>query len=226
MDSLDQERKLIAEENKNFSYEDFLGGEYEDCGATVIITSNQSVTIMNDKDGKGGHDEALYRICQAIHDLPDYSEENDKQYWDLLNEMIRIKILTKGKSIASTILYITFPRYITQGMLEQLKAYNKKVGDEINNASREMKSKIIGWDGNKSWDDYRKTDNFDDVIAYAEQLPICNNINGREEFIVGDTIITGLPEVLRNALTTATIEECDSADHAEKKNVNVRGDNN
>ena len=90
-----------------------------------------------------------------------------------------------------------------------------------------MESKIIGWAGNKSWDDYRKTDNFDDVIAYAEQLPICNNINGREEFIVGDTIITGLPEVLRNALTTATIEECNSADYAEKKrNVNARGDNN
>ena len=47
------------------------------------------------------------------------AEENNKQYWDLLNEMIRIKILTKGKSIASTVLYITFPRYITQGMLNK-----------------------------------------------------------------------------------------------------------
>ena len=135
------------------------------------------------------------QIYRAIYDLPKQTEELDEtsrgNYAKLERKAIRLSIMNDGEQIPRKFIWIVFPQEITQGQIQQLRAYQEKFGTQVSKASKTSGKKIVGFmnmlDGGTE-----KCEDFSKAIEYAEKLPLSKEKNIEDKFIIGDSISIGI----------------------------------
>lgn len=185
-------RDMIKKANLEFSYKDVFecDGEDIDIGATALITSNQIVTIINVGEGEQKlHYVTQNTILQAIYDLPNFPSQivtnTTHEYQEYRERAITFTI----RNIAgSKIIWIKFPKRITQGQLKMLNLYKRLYGKEIDACAREYFKTageiLIGIEGEKDSEDICECERFDEVIRYAKAKKKTQTVI-KEKFIVG-----------------------------------------
>lgn len=176
-----------------FDLEDFFnhfykGNEEEpDYGASVIITSNQVISIPNMDEYSGFHFWTQQAVVEEIYDLPDELTASDKSR-ALVNKNIRID-LTNERGIKQIVVW--FPEEITKGHVDLLQAYQKTYGDIVEKISIEYSKgrenfQIVVFDDGSDSDN--RSHSFENAIAYAKTLPIVEEQEPLTEFIIGQVI--------------------------------------
>lgn len=183
-------REQIQKLNSTFSYDSFFSySGKNDNGATALITSFQSITIPNIDNGSGAHETTIEQIIQAIDDLPEKQNNPDlnKIYENAIKQSIRIRLLNEH---GLKLIWMTFPDKITKEQLNLLKAYQNKYGKIIKEFSNDYKAEegedIVGFCAKD--EQTILCDSFELAIQYAHTLPVLENVEIQDKFIIGDSI--------------------------------------
>ena len=178
---------------KPFDLEDFFNYSYKgneeepDYGASVIITSNQVISIPNIDGYSGFHFWTQQAAIEEIYDLPDELTASDESC-ALVKKNIRIN-LTNERGIKHMLVF--FPNEITKGHLDLLNAYQSTYGDIVERISIEYSkgrenSQIVVFDDGSDSDN--RSHSFEEAVKYAQTLPIVEEQDLPTEFILGQVI--------------------------------------
>lgn len=172
---------------KTFDFEEFFKGQEEQRSATVLITSQQAITIPNIDDWEGDHVTTQDCILNVIYNNTD---NGPRELLQLKRKSIRMRLI--GSEDGAKLIQIDFPSEITEEQVKLLQAYQNTYGDII----EKIRSEYINNGRGSSLqvcikvgdDDYSSCQSFRDVVEYAKNLPRVESQNTPEETIIGQVI--------------------------------------
>lgn len=171
----------------SFDFEEFFKGQEEQRSATVLITSQQAITIPNIDDWEGDHVTTQDCILNVIYNK---TENGPIELLELKRKSIRMRLI--GSEDGAKLIQIEFPSKITEEQVKLLQAYKNTYGDIIEKIKEEYIGNGIGSSlqvcikvGD---DDYSSCQSFRDVVEYAKNLPRVESQNTPEETIIGQVI--------------------------------------
>ena len=173
----------------SFDFEEFFKGQEEQRSATVLITSQQAITIPNIENWEGDHVTTQDCILNVIYNN---TENGPIELLQLKRKSIRMRLI--GSEDGVKLIQIDFPSEITEEQGKLLQAYQNTYGDII----EKIRSEYINNGRGSSLqvcikvgdDDYIYCQSFRDVVEYAKNLPRVETQNTPEETIIGQVIST------------------------------------
>lgn len=162
--------------------------EETDYGASVIITPNQVITIPNIENYRGYHIYTVEPVVAEIYELPEeltFSNESEL----LVEKNIQMRLINEWEEKK---IVIFFPKKITQGHIDLLRAYQNTYGEIVKEISiryeneGKYRSPIVLCAHSSGDDAYRHS--FEKAIEYAQTLPRVEEQEPLQEFILGQVI--------------------------------------
>lgn len=153
-------------------------------GASVTITSDQVITILNVKNGRAPHEFTQAIIAMEIHNL-----QSSKEAQCLRQKNIEMRLTNEFGEKA---IFIFFPDEITEEQIELLRAYQNTYGEIVKKISIQYKPEaednlgIVYFKGHDG--DDKHSHSFDEAVKYAESLPRVEKQDYPIEFILGQVI--------------------------------------
>ena len=153
-------------------------------GASMTITSDQVITILNVKNGRAPHEFTQAIIAMEIHNL-----QSSKEAQCLRQKNIEMRLTNEFGEKA---IFIFFPDEITEEQIELLRAYQNTYGEIVKKISiqyeeeDEKHSPIVFFKNPDSGDN--SSHSFEEAIKYAQSLPRVEKQDYPIEFILGQVL--------------------------------------
>ena len=181
----DVRRKIIEKFDfeKFFNYSDLAKNE-TGYGASVTITSDQVITVLNVKNGRAPHEFTQDIIAMEIHNL-----QSSKEAQSLRKKNIEMRLTNEFGEKA---IFIFFSDEITEEQIELLRAYQNTYGEIVKKISiqyeeeDEKHSPIVFFKNPDSGDN--SSHSFEEAIKYAQSLPRVEKQDYPIEFILGQVL--------------------------------------
>lgn len=181
----DVRRKIIEKFDfeKFFNYSDLAKNE-TGYGASVTITSDQVITVLNVKNGRAPHEFTQDIIAMEIHNL-----QSSKEAQSLRKKNIEMRLTNEFGEKA---IFIFFPDEITEEQIELLRAYQNTYGEIVKEISIRYKTEVednlgIVYFRGRDGDD-NHSHSLEEVVKYAESLPRVKKQEYPIEFILGEVL--------------------------------------
>lgn len=170
-----------------FSYNGLKKSE-QGYGASVTITSDQVITVLNVKDGRLPHEFTQATIAAEIHNFPEELTLS-KKIEILRKKNIEMRLVNEFGRKA---IFIFFPDEITEEQIDLLEAYQNTYGEIIKQISiryedeEEDNKPIVFFKDKDNNDNYSHS--FENAIKHAESLPRVEKQEYPIEFILGEVL--------------------------------------
>ena len=181
----DVRKKII----RKFDFEEFfnysaLAKNETGYGASVTITSEQVITVLNVKNGRAPHEFTQDIIAMEIHNL-----QSSKEAQSLRKKNIEMRLTNEFGEKA---IFIFFPDEITEEQIELLRAYQNTYGEIVKEISIQYEeedknhSPMVFFKNPDGGDNHSHS--FEEAIKHAQSLPRVEKQYYPIEFILGQVL--------------------------------------
>lgn len=184
---MDENEKHVLEFARiPFDMDEFFGGQEKLRCATVLITSQQAITIPNIEDWKGFHTSTQEWILKVIYNM---KKNSPSELRELNRKSIRMHLIASKEY---KLIKIKFPSEITEEQVKLLQAYQKTYGNIVKRISEKYvrsskyNSPVVLIDGEGGKDNYCHS--FKEAVKHAQNLPKVETQDTPDEIILGQVI--------------------------------------